>query len=203
MPFRCVHLSASFILRQVFDLFFISLLSLKLCASHYTQSSETTYFRCRHYTQYYQARIFFSFHYRPYNLCTSHYNQPFKTIPFSCVYLIIPFHFQGFFSILLHLSIIQRTHFGCADLPSTCYFVNFWVVASPTVLQDLYPTKSFQLAPPACAPPMPLCGEREKTGLPCCGPDCQYLPLPHRDHPSSPPHSHIEGIRGEGWLLFS
>jgi hypothetical protein len=40
---------------------FISLNSLKLCASHYTQHTEMTYFRCRHYTQYYQAGIWFFF----------------------------------------------------------------------------------------------------------------------------------------------
>lgn len=99
MPVRCVHLGTSFILRQVCDLFFISLHSLELCASHYTGRGETTYFRCRHYTQYYQARIFFSFHYKPYNLCTSHYNQPFNVL--NSLQLCVPYYifsFSDFFS---------------------------------------------------------------------------------------------------------
>ena len=134
MPFRCVHLSTSFILRQVFDLFFISLHSLKLCAAHYTQCTETTYFRCRHYTQYYQARIFFHFitSLTTYvHLITISHLRQFRSVVYISLYLFI----FRFFFILLHPSIIQRTHFRCADLPPTCYFVNFWVVLPPIVLQ--------------------------------------------------------------------
>lgn len=132
MPVRCVHLGTSFILRQVCDLFLISLHSLELCASHYTGRGETTYFRCRHYTQYYQARIFFSFHYKPYNLCTSHYNQPFNVL--NSLQLCVPYYifsFSDFFFIFLHPSTIQRTHVRCLHHTSTCCFMNFWVVASP------------------------------------------------------------------------
>lgn len=162
-----------FHLRQALDLFFISLHSLKLYASHYTQCTETAYFRCRHYTQYYQASIFFSFHYKPYNLCTSHYNQPFKTIPFSCVYLIIPFHFRFFF-IVLHPSIIQRTHLRCTYLTSTCYFMNFGVISFPHSIAKflLYQT---HLKPTlfTCGPPMLLCRDKKGTRLPWIWQDWQ------------------------------
>lgn len=133
-----VHLCTSFILRQVFDLFFISLHSLKLCASHYTQHGETTYFRCRHYTQYYQARIFF-FHFITsltiyVHLITISHLRQFPSVVYISLYLFI----FRFFFILLHPSIIQRNHIRCAYLTSTCYFVNFRVVVSPIVLQNFH-----------------------------------------------------------------
>lgn len=114
-----------------------------------------------------RQEFFFSFHYKPDNLCTSHYNQPFKTIPFSCVHLIIPFHFQIFFFILLHPSIIQGTHIRYVVCSSTCSFVNFWVVVPPMVLQHFYDIRLMegQLCPPAGLPWL-LCSEERTLDSP-------------------------------------
>lgn len=140
-----------------------------------------------------RQEYFFSFHYKPYNLCTSHYNQPFKTIPFSCVYLIIPFHFQIFFFILLHPSIIQRTHVRCAHLTSTCYFVNFRVVVSPIVLQNFHYPDLIKgwLRPPVCLPGC-FAGRGRAPGPPAFGPDSANRCPSHTHGPSkltsSPAH---------------
>lgn len=116
MPFRCVHLCTSFILRQVFDLFFISLHSLKLCASHYTQRGETTYFRCRHYTQYYQARIFF-FHFITsltiyVHLITISHLRQFPSVVYISLYLFIfrVFFFSSYYTQALFRELMSGVH---------------------------------------------------------------------------------------------
>lgn len=135
MPFRCVHLSTSFILRQVFDLFFISLHSLKLCTSHYTQHTEMTYFRYRHYTQYYQARIWF-FHLITsltiyVHLITISHLRQFPSVVCISLYLFI---FWFFFRVIYSENSLQvyTSHIHLL------FQVNFWVVACNIVLQNFY-----------------------------------------------------------------
>ena len=148
-----------------------------------------------------RQEFFFSFHYKPDNLCTSHYNQPFKTIPFSCVHLIIPFHFQIFFFILLHPSIIQGTHIRYVVCSSTCSFVNFWVVVPPMVLQHFYDIRLMegQLCPPAGLPWL-LCSEGRTLDSPGFGGDSGTT-RPHTQGPAKFTPSLVERESKKGRSL--
>lgn len=150
-----------------------------------------------------RQEFFFSFHYKPDNLCTSHYNQPFKTIPFSCVHLIIPFHFQIFFFILLHPSIIQSTHIRYVVFSSTCSFVNFWVVVPPMVLQHFYDIRLMegQLCPPAGLPWL-LCSQGRTLDFPGFGGDPGNTRL-HTQGPSKLTSSLVQRESEKGRSLCS
>lgn len=160
MPFRCVHLSTSFILRQGFDLFFISLHSLKLCASHYTQCTETTYFRCRHYTQYYQAKFFFHFitslTIYVHLITISHLRQ-FPSVVYISLYLFIfRFFFSSYYTQALSRELssdVQPSH------PPFLSWISGWLF--PLWSCNIFITANSFQASPAClwASPDSLAGK--------------------------------------------
>lgn len=149
------------------DLFFISLHSLKLYASHYTQCTETTYFKCRHYTQYYLAGILFfrfitSLTIYVHLITISHLRQ-FPSVVYISLYLFISVFF-------FHL--ITPKHYSENSL-QVCLshihllFCEFWdgcflhSIAKFLLYQThLKPTLS------TSEPPILLCRERKNTGFP-------------------------------------
>lgn len=198
MPFRCMPLSTSFILRQVFDLFLISLHSLKLCASHYIQCTETTYFRCRHYTQYYQARIFFHFitslTIYVHLITISHLRQ-FPSVVYISLYLFIFRFFSSYYTQALSRELTSGVQLSHPPAPS---WISGWFFP-PQYCNILWYQTHARPALPTCGPPVtPLQGKKEHWLPLDLTETLPILPLTHRDHLNSLPHLHSEGVRGEG-----
>lgn len=104
------------------------------------------------------------------HLITISHLRQFPSVVYISLYLFI----SDFFFIVLHPSIIQRTHLRCTYLTSTCYFMNFGVISFPHSIAKflLYQT---HLKPTlfTCGPPMLLCRDRKGTRLPWIWQDWQ------------------------------
>lgn len=132
-----------------------------------TQCTETTYFRCRHYTQYYQARIFF-FHFITsltiyVHLITISRLRQFPPVVYISLYLFI---FRFFFHLITPKHYPEHSHQICSFLIHL-FFHEFLGGCSPSGTATFLRHQTHgRPALPTCGPPMAPPQRRKNTGFP-------------------------------------